>query len=667
MKTLTPFWLCWHLVTAAAFGQSLHMNQQYMPTAGEKAALVGSSGTPGSGNKFVTQSDGHLLTDAISATFLNRANHTGTQPRSTISNWAHGSTHSDPNDDPIPLGLGLRYNGLALDVNLGTGVGMAAAGANTIGLVGSSFTFGPAISFGASGTIAISPTFGTAAATFCEGNDARLGSVTVQDGTGAVILLHADTIAFTGAGVALTDDGSGHLTATISGGVGGGGEPAPHQSSHQIGGSDALPAASSGTAGLVKLAPSGAVSPTYAVEADDPRLSNSRTPTAHQSSHRIGGSDQLPAASTGTAGLATLATDGESSSSKAVAANDSRLSNARAPIVHSDTHLSAGSDPIPEANTITPGLCPAFATDGQSAALKPVQANDSRLSNSRTPTAHASTHLQEGGTDPLATASTSTYGLAKLAADGGALAGTCVQGNDTRLTRGITIQDEGTIQDVPLNVKVINVVGPGVEATVNGVTATFTVASGSTSGQGTLQLATDGESSSSKAAAANDSRLSNSRTPTAHQSSHQIGGSDALPAASSGTAGLVKLAPAGAVSPTYAVEADDPRLGVTGGASWVWRNYDHGSVTVTSVSAQTVTLNLAGGDVPKIAWLKLIATSDPVNIKAASYGGTAYLVFTGDSSHSDTVFVPCDSSGRFDLWSVSGTQYVGVIQLGYIK
>ncbi len=41
-----------------------------------------------------------------------------------------------------------------------------------------------------------------------------------------------------------------------------------------------------------------------------------------------------------------------------------------------------------------------FATSGESAALKAVQANDARLSDSRTPTAHASTH-QTGGSDPI--------------------------------------------------------------------------------------------------------------------------------------------------------------------------------------------------------------------------------------------------------------------------
>ncbi|MBI4869212.1 MAG: hypothetical protein HY816_19910 [Candidatus Wallbacteria bacterium] len=131
--------------------------------------------------------------------------------------------------------------------------------------------------------------------------------------------------------------------------------PTAHQSSHQIGGSDALPAASSGTAGLVKLAPSGAVSPTYAVEADDPRLSDSRTPMSHQSSHRIGGSDQLPAGDTSVAGLLKLAADGEASASKALASNDSRLSGGNV-TPHAGTHRIDGSDSIGPSTALTSGL-----------------------------------------------------------------------------------------------------------------------------------------------------------------------------------------------------------------------------------------------------------------------------------------------------------------------
>ena len=63
------------------------------------------------------------------------------------------------------------------------------------------------------------------------------------------------------------------------------------------------------------------------------------------------------------------------------------------------------------------------------------------------------------------------------------------------------------------------------------------VANASTSVKGKVQLATDGESAASKAVQANDSRLSNSRTPTAHAASH-LGGTDDL---GLGTAALLDV------------------------------------------------------------------------------------------------------------------------------
>jgi len=55
---------------------------------------------------------------------------------------------------------------------------------------------------------------------------------------------------------------------------------------------------------------------------------------------------------------------------------------------------------IKQAATTTASGVVTFATSGESAALKAVQANDARLSDSRTPTAHASTH-ETGGSDPI--------------------------------------------------------------------------------------------------------------------------------------------------------------------------------------------------------------------------------------------------------------------------
>jgi hypothetical protein len=66
----------------------------------------------------------------------------------------------------------------------------------------------------------------------------------------------------------------------------------------------------------------------------------------------------------------------------------------------------------------------------------------------------------------------------------------------------------------------------------------------STSAKGKVQLATDGESVASKAVQANDTRLSNARTPTAHASTHEHGGSDEVASATAG-ANLIPKAGSG--------------------------------------------------------------------------------------------------------------------------
>lgn len=66
----------------------------------------------------------------------------------------------------------------------------------------------------------------------------------------------------------------------------------------------------------------------------------------------------------------------------------------------------------------------------------------------------------------------------------------------------------------------------------------------STSAKGKVQLATDGESVASKAVQANDTRLSNARTPTAHASTHKHGGSDEVASATAG-ANLIPKAGSG--------------------------------------------------------------------------------------------------------------------------
>jgi hypothetical protein len=108
-----------------------------------------------------------------------------------------------------------------------------------------------------------------------------------------------------------------------------------------------------------------------------------------------GGGDSLPS-QTGNAGK-FLKTDGTSTLWETIPGGGDMLGANNLTDVASIT--AAFANIKQPASTSASGVV-TFATSGESAALKAVQANDSRLSDSRTPTAHASTH-QTGGSDPI--------------------------------------------------------------------------------------------------------------------------------------------------------------------------------------------------------------------------------------------------------------------------
>jgi len=108
-----------------------------------------------------------------------------------------------------------------------------------------------------------------------------------------------------------------------------------------------------------------------------------------------GGGDSLPSQA-GNAGK-FLKTDGSTPSWESIPGGGDMLGANNLTDVASVT--AAFANIKQPASTSASGVV-TFATSGESAALKAVQANDSRLSDSRTPTAHASTH-QTGGSDPI--------------------------------------------------------------------------------------------------------------------------------------------------------------------------------------------------------------------------------------------------------------------------
>ncbi len=269
--------------------------------------------------------------------------------------------------------------------------------------------------------------------------------------------------------------------------------------------------------GDLPVATSGTSSSTQLVRADDSRLSNARTPTAH--SHVIADVTGLQTALDGKAAVShthviadlPVATSGTSSSTQLVRADDSRLSNARTPTAHS--HVIAD---LP------------VATSGTSSSTQLVRADDSRLSNARTPTAH--THGNADITDVDASKLTGTIDPARLpvlpssvqiVSSGAISALTAPQqaeigdGSIVTTTDGrrwiYTGSGSKTLEASYIELADIT---PEWTAVAN-KPSTFTPSAHSHV-IADLPVATSGTSSSTQVVRADDSRLSNARTPTAH-------------------------------------------------------------------------------------------------------------------------------------------------------
>lgn len=126
----------------------------------------------------------------------------------------------------------------------------------------------------------------------------------------------------------------------------GGGQPGLHASTHATGGSDAITPASIG-----------------AVATSDSRLTDSRMPTSHASTHASNGADAITPLSinaadrshihtlanitdAGTAAGLSFNASGDASPTQVVRGGDSRLTNSRAPTSHASSHRTNGADAV---------------------------------------------------------------------------------------------------------------------------------------------------------------------------------------------------------------------------------------------------------------------------------------------------------------------------------
>ncbi len=170
-----------------------------------------------------------------------------------------------------------------------------------------------------------------------------------------------------------------------------------------------------------------------AVITSDSRLSDERVPTDNSvTSAKIANGAIVDADINAAAAIAPTKINGT-----AVVDSDSRLTDARTPTAHATSHESGGSDALTLAQSQVTNLTSdlsgkALATDltdhenattsvhGISDTSNLVYTNDSRLSDARTPTAHASSH-ESGGSDELTLAQSQITNLvtdlaAKIAA-----------------------------------------------------------------------------------------------------------------------------------------------------------------------------------------------------------------------------------------------------------
>ena len=465
--------------------------------------------------------------------------------------------------------------------------------------------------------------FGTAANTFCQGNDSRLSDARTPT-THTHAISDVTNLQTTLDGKAATSHAHGNIT-----------------SAGAIGSTSGLPIITT-TSGVLTAGSFGTTAGTFC-QGNDSRLSDARTPTSHTHGNitnagAIGTTSGVPII-TGASGVLQAGSFGTTAGTFCQG-DDSRLSNARTPTTH--THAAAD---------VTSGTFDIARIPTGSSSTTVCIGNDARLSDSRTPTSHTHGNITNAGaigTTANLPVITTTSGVLTTGSFGTA-ANTFCQGNDSRLSDARTpTAHTHAISDVT-NLQT-SLDGKAASTHAHG-NITSAGAIGSTSGlplitttSGVITTGSFGTTSGTFCQG-NDSRLSDARTPTTH--------THAAADVTSGTFDIARI-PTGTSGTTVCI-GNDARLSDARTPA----SHAHGNITNAGFLGSTANIPLITG------------TSGV--IQAGSFGSAANTFCQGnDARLSDartpTSHVHGNISNSGAIGSTSGVPIItgasGVLQAG---
>lgn len=708
-------------ISTHAGNATAHHSNVNDPSTTEKAALAGTSGTPSGTNKYVTNDDSRM-TDSRYPTAHAHGNITsggfvGNQASKPLITGTAGivqagsfgtaaGTVCEGNDSRLSdsrtptshnnsahsetyiTAAGVTYEQLNTNGDVGSVSGTLCAGNDSrlsdartpvahahgnitnTGYLGSTANI-PLIT-GTAGVIQAG-SFGSAASTFCQGNDSRLsdartplshvhGNITNAGAIGTTADLPIKTttggVLVAGAfGTGATDFAAGNHTHS-------GYAASAHASTHVTGGSDVIAnAIASGNAGLMSGADkakldaieAGATADLTASEIvtlinasayvlNDANIAATLSRTSHvhgniTASGYLGSTAALPLI-TGTAGIIQAGSFG-SASGTFCQGNDSRLSDARTPTAHTHGNITntgyIGSTANLPIITGTSGILQAgsFGTAANTFCV----GNDARLSDARTPTSHVHGNITNAGaigTTADLPVKTTTSGVLTVGAFG----------------TGATDFAAG------------NHAHAGVyEPIISTKNSAFNVNFGTAAGT---------------ACVGNDGRLSDARTPTSHThgsitNDGKIGSTSGLPIITT-TAGALSAGSFGTTSGTFcagddtrlvtnAKQADRPFVFQTGHTAWATglSNEEIGRIqlqTGETLYINRVEMQIKGGGTSASLSVNAYDSTNTTSIASQTAGGVNTT--GGNSGSAALVLIRLTNS-------VGSTQNANVYISGWIR